>query len=212
MPSPIISGDIIQVVFRTIVQEQTCLNVLHFKITQPVGQPSFTSDMELLFTCVDPATAGSVGQTFRSAIATNATIQDITLQRVSPTRDFYMRFPIGLAGISTVGECTATNVSGVITKQSEKPGRGRSGSFHIPGIGQNGYSAGRLTNAYRAEILPLQDALKEDLIDPVTSDHLGVPGMFHPSAPLGQQFQQVVATSIQSTLRVMRRRTVGVGI
>lgn len=212
MASPVISGDIIQVVYRTILFEQNILNVLHYRVSQPIGTPSYTEDLDFLTGLLEPGNPGTLGTAIRTALATNATILDITLQRIYPNRSFYLRTPLGLAGQSTLGEATAANVSAVVSKQSEAAGRGRTGSFHLGGVPAAGYTFGRLTAAFRADMVPVADALKADITDPGTEAVLMVPGMFGLAPGQPDPFRRVVQTFTQDTLRIVRRRTVGVGI
>lgn len=210
MPDPIAAGDIVQVVIESRVEGQTMLNVLYFKANEAeVGSTYFESLEKLIESVVSDLNTAIVAR-MTPLMGPNAQVTNVQAQRVYPTRDVYRRQPLGEPG-THVDDCDATNVAAVIVKQSSVAGRGRSGTFHLGGLGSTSYALGEMTNDAVGLLTALGDSL-DDKQPGVGDTEQWIPGMFNASLGAPNNFTTIAATAPRKTLRVMRRRTVGVGI
>lgn len=209
MPGPIAAGDIVQCVIESRVEGQVMLNVLYYRANEAEVGSSYFESLEKLIESVisDPNTA--ITPRMQPLMGPNVTIEAVQVQRVYPARDVYRRQPLGDQG-SHADDCDATNVAAVIVKQAAVAGRGRSGTFHLGGLASTTYALGSLTADARTLLLALGDSL-DDRQPGVADTEQWVPGMFNPLLGAGLNFTEIAATAPKDTLRVMRRRTVGVG-
>lgn len=200
-------GDVLQVVFESDVFSQRCLNVLHYRVTV-----ASTSD--------DYAVAAmAVAQRFSSGVdnpglplvacfAENVTWVNTTVQRVYPTRNRKVTDAVGLPG-TIAADCKASNVAGVITKYTDTATRRGIGALHVGGVPETAYQGGFVQGDYLDRLTALANTL--DLTVIVTLETTTVqPVLWSPSTP--STTLRVTDAKPQTTLRVMRRRTVGLGI
>lgn len=202
-------GDIVQVIIEGVCENQRTLNVLHYKAA--VGLPEteyFVALQELCEAVGENPTTGIVPKML-PLMGPNARIQRIQAQRVYPQRDLYTRLEIDQGG-EHVDDCDATNVAAVITKRGEHVGRGKSGTFHLGGLANTTYALGNITGPATALLVDLADKLNDPQMTS-GAEPVFKPGLFNPTAGAGSNWNEIVATDPMKTLRVMRRRTVGVG-
>lgn len=134
----------------------------------------------------------------------------MTLQKIDPTRLRAVRQDINAPG--TLANPGATvNQAAVVTKHGEEAARWSIGSWHQAGLPASAYGP---TGTIDPAILgALEDAL--EILD-TAGAAAEVPGtnlqsvLFNPANPT--RVTAVVGMFPQSTARVMRRRTVGLGI
>lgn len=207
---PIAVGDVIQVVIESEVLSQVCLNVLHYRCeVQPAGA-TYDGALFDVMNAVGIGDDENIVPKMRPLMGENARVFRIQAQRVYPHRDHYVRDTIDQDGLAPV-VCNAPNLAFVLTKQGEKIGRGRSGNFHLAGVTDQHYALGFVTEAG----IDLMEALADKLGDPIVPqlDAFGYrPGMFNPALGADLNWNPIVAVTPQPTVRVIRRRTVGLGI
>lgn len=204
----IVVNDIVQVVIESRVNEQRCLNVLHYRCDAMDVALTYAEALDQLMTRVGGA-APSVVAYMVAAMGSNASVEQIRAQRVSPRRDIYLAQSIGTAGTGTP-TVQLSNVAGVITKQTELAGRGRAGSFHLAGLPIGAYTNGSLTVAAVNQLQTLATEIQANLT--IGEAVKWTSGTFSPQAPLAERFHAIFEAFPQTTARVMRRRTVGLGI
>lgn len=117
------------------------------------------------------------------------------------------------------GATTSTNLASVVTKSTELGGRSQIGSFHLPGVATDDQVAGELILGLKTALGTFGSKALNVLTEPFGG---GVyePVIVHiPVDPLNPDKKLprlstatlMTGTSVQETIRVMRRRTVGVG-
>lgn len=206
-------GTILEVTIKYTVNTQVNLNILHYVVstqstlTTPeneIGQ--FQSDF------ISPTGLNFLGF-FRPLLAPNATLNTTRYQWVFPLRRAFALLNHSVAGTGTYGTCTAQNVAAVVTKTTALAGRDQVGSFHLGGVGINGYSAGNLQAPYKTDVV-------NNLLPFLISSNIATVGggvyapiLWHRSnQTFNQNYNILQAVELRDTLRVMRRRTVGYGI
>lgn len=207
---PIGANDIVQTVIETNVLGQTCLNVLYYKAHRSLSEITYQEAMDLLNQSVRASTTSGIVPEMVKVMGANATVTRVRSQRVSPRRDIYVTLASPIDG-ELPNLVAASNVSAVISKQGEIVGRGRTGSFHVPGLSPSTYGLGYMTDPAMASLSDLADKLNDpQVVD--GGDFIFHPGMWNPALGPADNWNPSIATTPQRTLRVMRRRTVGVGI
>jgi hypothetical protein len=211
MPAaPIALGDIVQVIVGSTAFGQQALNVVYYRATGNMGPNSYAASLSDLVASVlvDPVT-GIVPELLK-CIGPNVTVNFVQAQKVYPVREIPLRQIAASAG-QHADDCDAFNVSAVILKKSETSGRGRTGSFHVAGIPSTAYALGSLTTAYRTILSGLRVAigLPQDSLVPGSDWR---PVIYSPGMGVGFNQHEIIETAINPYVRVMRRRTVGVGI
>lgn len=129
---------------------------------------------------------------------------------INPVRYFYVRSNLNIPGSYPTGDPIPSNSSAVITFQAEVAGRGRAGSTHVGGLTSSVYlDDGTIDPDYNGALEDLGLALMKG-IGGVAPNNYWVPVTYNGSkAP---NWNGLVAFQVQQEMRVMRRRTVGLGI
>jgi len=199
-------GDIIQATIKSTVCGQTMLNVLSYRVTAvssttdvQVEQSQFGAQLNV---------ANKVIDRMQNAMSNEATIQEVSCQFIRDTRWARSVVEIDIPGGIAV-PCATANVAATITKRTEYAGRWAVGSFHLGGVPNDGYDGGLLDPDYK----DLVALLAAELIQPIITGAGGTyePVLLHAPGEHGG-YSNLTATEVQDTLRVMRRRTVGLGI
>jgi len=209
MAIPILAlNDVLQIVHAYSVDNQTCLNVFHYRIKTLDTTPNRTYIQQLADVAeelvLDPV--GMV-QGWAAMAAANAQSVFMQVQRIHPTRNPYYRRSTNtvgaIAGVSAPSICALS-----ITKRTEQVGRGRSGHTQLGGL-----PVGDLLNG-KWEVNSLNRA--EDYADWMLLDLLfGQAGQIEPviyREAGNPYYARLIACNTNQQVRTMHRRTVGLGI
>lgn len=204
---PVAVGDIIQVTMKGRANDQTTLTVFHY---QTVVAPSGTDGVVQIKNFADGFDAGiqSPGPALLQCISETWTWESTRAQNIYPNRQIYVDSLVDLPGIRP-DTCTAQNVSAVITKRGAFAGRRYIGSTHIPGIASGDYNNGLLTPDLKGLMALAAQRYKLPYTPTLGGGEyrMIIFNRANPALSLG-----IEATTVQPELRVMRRRTVGLGI
>lgn len=211
MPIPeIAAGNIVQVTIESQALGQTLLNVLHYRAKIALaGQDYFLVMSNLAEAIGESPTAGIVPKML-PLMGANTSVANIYCQRIAPVRSPFLKTLVDMPG-SHVEDCDASNLAAVITKRGDVSGRGRSGTFHLGGLGNTVYGHGFITPGS----LTLLEELADKMNDPqLTSGGSSVfePIIYNPGGGSPGTGNEIVFCGPSNTVRVMRRRTVGLGI
>lgn len=203
-------GSIFEVTLRTTVCNQKCLNVLHYVVETESSETSIVAETIQLATAIE--TAGGLGDKFRGALSALAIHDETVAQCIKDTlgtRFARQVLDVGDPG-ELAGDVLTANVAAVITKRTSFSGRWAVGSFHMGGVPGSYFSGGLITDApYKAAL----NALASEILQSVTTASGGEyqPVIYHPDGLHGGH-TMILETELQDQVRVMRRRTVGLGI
>ena len=200
------NGDVLEVVISARMNSQTLLNVLHYQYTESTPQIDGKAEIDAVldqFTVED----GMLGA-WADAMSNACTIESISGQIIKPVRFPYVRRSVGLVG-DLVGQPLPQNVSASITKQSTIAGRGKSGRLQAFPADVGSVANGLITAGARTKYTALANAVggKLDNAGGITA---WLPIIFDRDA--GGTQARVEGTVVQSTVRVLSRRTVGRGV
>lgn len=144
---------------------------------------------------------------YLDCIPVNVTNLFIRYQRITPVR-YAQEVVIPTVRIGNRPAAQQANIATVVTRQAEQAGRGFVSNLHLPGGAEGDLDGGYLTEA----LIALVQIFAEESTRTVNVGAGGgklVPVAFKRSNPNASP--QLVASYVQDTARVMRRRTVRVG-
>lgn len=201
-------GDIFTVIFKGTIAGQTILSTFAYKVLTLDGNPTVASIYDGMHTALDTA-VGGLRDRFLDLCPDNYFSVSSIFQKVATIRVASKTFETVLPGNYGFTAATA-NLAGVITRRGEFANRRNVSSLHVPYPDQEtGLTGGLVTTNWRTVASALETAMKAPItlapsattMQPVIYNRLGSPN----NAP-------IVTTVSNQQLRVMRRRTVGLGI
>jgi hypothetical protein len=201
------SSDIVEVkVIGTLFNQRT-LNVFHYRIEADSGEPVYADAITAFANGFDAGTQSPV-LAMLACQCPEYTLVGCSAQRVYPTRDRAYFSASGLPG-TYAGECTQTNLAATIEKWSWTGGRHGIGSMHLPATPTEAQVAGSWVGPYLTLLASIAARLKLPYTPSEDPDCVAQPVIYNrinKSASLPLQ-----GATVKPTIRVMRRRTVGVG-
>lgn len=205
---PLQGNAIVQVTFRSTLAGQRVLNQFRYHLLTPApvdyDYRQAMNDLEGKFT-----ETGGLRDKYIAACPTNQQIADYTLQPIWPIRQRYMTYVIGMPGTATTGVAQTANVAASIRRVTDIIGKKGVGRVQIPATNA-GYDDGLLLPDYIADDLA---GLRDQIPLNVTTTHgeEWEPVLFSVNGGITST-SVVVDTEVEDTVRVMRRRTVRLGI
>lgn len=201
-------GDKVSVQFRGICfNQQILMNRILLISGDFPALNSVNADLQLILTSVGAAGVQDYQTPYLACLPATYTLLEIRAQRFKPTRSAYSSvFPVGAVG-TNAGAATTANDAAVITYRTAFAGKGQRGNMHIGPMPDAGAAAGLITNAYKATLGVLGNAMLASFIPP-GSGSLCVPIDYHKASNLFDLWQSF---RLGDTARIMRRRTVGIG-
>lgn len=200
-------GGIVEVRLNMEMNGQRLMNIGHFRndvgATIVAGVDSLTYALGQMF-----AAAGRTTLVYKEGLASALRLEYADAQLIYPNRYAYVRRDIS-TDCDRAEEPLPQNVQGSYTKKVITAGRNRTGRMEVPGFTINDYSDG----LWLASALDTLQLIGDEWATPLpfsalVSDTL-TPIVYRRSAPLTSE--EIVATEPRQTVRVARRRTVGVG-
>lgn len=210
MPRVLTDGAILEVTLVGDLNGSTSLNILHYRAEGVTGSPDFTSQAQEFFDSLNAL--GGLLERYKDCISDDWFSREVRLQLISPVRYSYQTFL--WTGTGTEAQpALPPNDSIMLIKRNVLTGRRNRGSLHLPGVPVTFVAEGRITTAASLVVNNLGDVMVEAITGvatPPNPAHLFVPVIFNKDNPIvSPRFDSATA---QFTSRVMRRRTVGLGI
>lgn len=212
--------DVISVRFTGKTFDQQFINTFHYIVTAPDPvSPGVLADLTSMSATIDGAAAG-IWVRWKLCVPASSTPEFIEIQRIAPVRSVKgQRTPTAV--ITGRPNNNTANTSAVITKGTARGARGQVGSIHLPGVADLDQVAGELDPA----LLVFMDQLASAMLLPITVVATGLsmsPVLYHPpykgdptavppKPPRAYSVDPLVRAFPQTQVRVMRRRTLGVG-
>lgn len=204
MPTPLPQNSIVLVTAEYYIDGQQCLNTIHYQFRSPGPHPDYRLAMTELLSGL--TAAGSFVDDLRAFMATDVSFWALHAQPVSPVRLARVSSIIDQPGLRA-GTGLPSTIAAVISRKSDQVSRKGRGNVHIGGLVVPDNEDGVLSNAARL----LLDTIAPNLIDTrvIPSGGDFVPVIWSPATP--NVVFDVTHTEVMDTIRVVRRRTVGVG-
>lgn len=195
---------------RGTINGQNVISVLHYRVSAVSGAATAAIEQDEFLVAAGPAGIDDVVTPYLSCCPSNYTATELRAQFVAPTRFRFSTVSI-LAPGTRPAASNFQNSSAVMTKRTALSGRRQIGSLHFPGVADTdavgGLLSAGLTSAMNTAALVLQSNLNA-----LPGTGIYVPVLWHRTLPSQPQSDPVIQFATQTTLRIMRRRTVGVGI
>lgn len=202
---------VLELSYLGVVDQQQTLTIRHFENTVEIPGPATAVTMiaDLLAT-MGPGEANDRVTDYLQACATDYTLTGIRLQGVFPTRLRAQDRIINSPG-TCPGNTQATNINGTVTLRTFKAGRNQQATYKIPALAEGQYANGRLDAAMRTRLTTLGEMFIDPMVFPGTAIVLR-PVIYHRKKPFPMESDEVQTFIVGDTVRVLRRRTVGLGI
>lgn len=203
-------GDVLEVTYQMTLYGQRLLTVLHYKVTTAptVVTDPLLSQADVLNEIKNGGAQDRV-TVYRNCVSNNLNFDALTAQYVYPGRWRRSTLNINVAG-SVSGSAGSANIAAVIEKTTDLAGKANRGSVHVPGIQNGQYSNGLIGTTLNNNLVLLADKLITTINESGAGAGVWKPIIFHRRFPATTS-QIWNSYTIQQTVRVMRRRTVGVG-
>lgn len=210
MAYSIVLNDLIEVRIMQRISGQTVMNVLHYQVDQEGGTPVTNGygwlQQLALWVAND---ADGVVDNMRERTCTAVQYTGVYAQKIRPTRYRAAYAPLTLTGDIPDEPISTQNQARVFSKLTELAVRGGTGSFHLAGFPATDIENGEFTPAVLLGDGQLVNAL-EASITPVIGQARVRPVVW--SGRPTSVMKPILDVEPQRTARVMRRRTVGLGV
>jgi len=203
------AGSIVKVAVEGLLLGQQTVTSWWYRVRFPGASATVIADLDGLLTYF-VANVNAPYQAFLACLPSTWDGQFCSAQQITPAlsvrRDVTLVPDAGGRGVTN-----SSNLSAVVTKGTDQGGRDQIGSFHLPGIADDDQVAGSVSAALLALMGTFASKSLNVLTDPVTAV-VYEPILVHRITPsVGSTGTLLTRARAQETIRVMRRRTVGVG-
>jgi len=202
------NGDMALVTFRGLLCGQTIMNIFGYRIQSLTGTPTITAWATALKTAL--MAGGGLKSRFLACCPTQYLLRQLWVQIIAPTRYSADLFEVDEPGLFPDSQAETANVSSCLVRRGDYANRSNVSTLHIPcGTNVEMIDDGFITQN-------LKDAmglLAVQVIAPVTT--AGTVSTVVPVIPTGgvpAAAVNITKSFPMDTVRVMRRRTVGLGI
>jgi len=203
---------IVEITYNYSFANQRYMNVLHYqKFAPQTVVTDIPTELDQIKTEAARVGAGTLSTAIHDCIPPNVDVDFVRVQEIYPSRSAVVDSGSLGAG-SAINNAVTGNIAAVITKRTQFAGRDQVGAVHIPCVPPDECADGEIDNggAYYASLQALAGKLIDNLV-PVGTGALYRPVLFH-RLTQPPTSTQVWSTIVQPQVRVMRRRTVGLGI
>jgi len=201
-------NDIIAVSFFGRISGQRMINTLHYR----ANDTSALATSTLMNNVITEVRAGGGGgdfleSAFLNCIGQNYTLQEIRAQKITTVRAKFESQARAVPGNVAV-DCDAPNIAGVITKRGALAGRKYIGSLHMPGVPNGYYLEGDISGTYSTVLNSLATVLLGTIVAGTPAVNY-FPVIYNRGS--ATPWTELSSLLVQTSLRTMRRRTVGLG-
>lgn len=205
---PVAANDIIQLTVEGRKDGQAILNMFCYRVAAAPSSGTVSDNITALIAELWDDPLGTWTGPWLNIMPSDYTLRAIRGQRLAPTRSAYVEVLVQTTGLIEGNLMETANLSWVFIKQSETAGRWAQSPTHMLMPSQDWFNNGELNNfgaAVRATFL----ALVPQIVAPGDGGSYE-PVIFNP----GRQpnFVKITHVTSKQEVRVMRRRTVGLGI
>lgn len=202
-------GDTVAVTLRGSLLTSQIMSTFWYRCT--VGMPGLTlqADYDSIILELRAAGVGAgdwIETAYLQSLPSNYTLDYLRVQVIAPVRNAYAESLINSPG-AVAHVNSVSNLAGVITKRTIFAGRKFVGSLHLP-ISQSFHSGGEVSGAGLTAMAAIRGKVQAILSIPGGGSFL--PIIYHRvGAP---NYTDISSAETQETVRVMRRRTLRIGI
>lgn len=204
-------GDVFQVIAGGLWQQQQIRLTLTYVISQLTAAPTEAQVANSMIQQVgaQPGGANIIETAYKNLLPTNYTLDFWACQKIYPTRWRLQILSRAVPGLNA-GACNAPNQAAVVTLTTDQAGRSQQSNLHVGPIPQDNLTQvnGLVTFAYSGLLGNFATQRLAGLAS-VPVGYAAEPCIYHRGRV--PAFTVLTGYEVGATLRVMRRRTVGVG-
>jgi len=202
-------GDIYALTYRGTLAAQTIMSTFAYRLQSLDGTPTVVTIYDFMDTLFND-TASNLKDLLQDVLPDNYLFVDCRIQRVATQRIDAKIYDLTPAGGNFGFDATTANLAGVILRRGEVATRKSQSTLHLPYADkETGLANGLVSASYKTVAGALATYIKADKTLPTTTMVIRPVVYNRGSSP---NFTAITRTAVQDTLRVMRRRTVGLGI
>lgn len=203
------ANDIVSLTYLGEFNAQQIRYCLHYRVTTPGNSTSAEGDLRAMADFFNTTTNPLTNAIQMCHSSQGFFFHGVATQRVFPSRTINVISPGSIPGASNLPPMPP-NVSIVMTKRTHTPGRAGIGSLHLSAVPIAWIIKGEVDGAQEEIFLTLATELAASQV--ITGISMSIePGLYHRNNPT-VPFSRLFDAQLQTTSRVMRRRTVHVGI
>lgn len=205
-------NDIVMVSFDGRCLNQRVLFTQFLRVAQPTS--ATISEVQDLKQITDDM-AGGVGapwmDRFLALKPGNYVLRAIRAQRIYPVpRSVYVETGVNLTGLWEGLDAETVNLAGVLTFKTDFSGRSQVSNKHIGPLPNDAYSLGTLGASLKTDMGDFGDTVLSGFVSSVGTNLKS--GIYHKDGDgAANKWDSFTSWQIGDTVRVMRRRTVGLG-
>lgn len=201
-------GGVVEITVVGRIHDQTTMNVFHYTVLQASTLPDHRQEMTALLTAHWAGAGGTVSGALMTCCPEDWISTQVTAQPVSPERMIRVSIGGGTAGGSGLAECT--NLQASVTFRADRAARDAIGAKRIC-MSEFQVEDGNLRVGYKGVVDTFAVLAKTNLTVALGGAQY-MPVIYHRRADPGFKWDRIVESVVQPQARVIRRRTVGVGI
>lgn len=206
-PAPAV-GQVSLITFKGTLNDQLILSTFKYQITTVGTDVSWDVAATNLYTTLN--TTGGFIDKYLAMISSNLTLEQVWIQLIFPTRYQKLVFPNGKVG-GFIAAASTSNLAAVITRRGVLANKKNVGGLHVPYANTDPSLSNGLVSPAMLSAMGNFGSLMLNAQVPATGLTVWTPGLL-PAKPTSiSQWVPLYQTIPQTTARVMRRRTVGVG-
>lgn len=201
-------GTVVEITMVGQIFNQTTMNVFHYVVGSSSTTVRYDTEMVDLLAQHWNNGVGTISEAIINSAPTAWTNTRMTAQAIHPERLVRITQLRGHEGVRDVAN--TANLQASITFQTERAGRTEVGGKRFVMCDSDSLE-GNLTNAFKAFMTGIALECVADLNVAIGA---GVyqPVIYHRAGPPALKYSHIINAFVQDTTRVMRRRTVGLGI
>jgi len=202
------AGDIVQITFRSTCLGSRIMLTHYYRLNNSVSG-SDKDFLTSLLNALDPDNPETPGEYYRNCLPSNTVMQEVRGQIIYPVRTAYHSFFFSLQG-NWPAVATTTNTAAALTLKTNKAGRSQKATKHIGPLAPDAQTAASLSGTYSAAVGSLADSLGQSIT--LGGGAICTPIIYHKNADgPANKYDVVTGRYVNPYVRVMRRRTLGLG-
>lgn len=202
-------GTILEVTYRGTILGQTFMSVFHTYVFGQSTTPNDFTELSNILGYYTDAGVGSVRPAYSAATTQAAVLTSASIQAVAPTRMRRVTQPLNsIPGLRA--DTQVPNVQASLSFKTNFARRRDRGGMRLPASPDDAATGVWIGN-YTTSLQALADLLIVSLIEP-GGDGLYQPCIYHRDLQPPANRTDITAVIVEPTTRVIRRRTVGLGI
>lgn len=200
-------GSIIEVAYIGDLYNQLTMNVRHYYVAAQSTTPGITDEIENLLGHFSSMGVGDILPAYLQCVPEELTVRRVSVQPLRPQR--FRRQVEAITQMGLGGPSSTSNVQAAITFTTRLSGKDQQGGMRVPASPGNALG-GVWAPSYITDLTTLAARFSEAITEP-DGDGIYQPCIFHRKLAAPNDRTDIVAFAIQSSTRVIRRRTLGVG-